>query len=273
LINELVFHTRQNPESFICLQEVLHNQLEDILYGLNSDTGNGSTTANSKQAGAGGSEWTYIGVGRDDGHEAGEYSPIIYRPAIWKLEHSQTVWLSETPSVPSRGWDAATMRILTIGIFKHYVSRKAVLAMNTHLDDQGSKARLEAARLILRQVDNYISGGYADRITGVFLAGDFNSEEKQEAYSIITEPGSPFRDTQKQVDPRLRYGNENTYTGFGYDGARAKRIDYIFLAPGFTSVPEDHLWAVRGYSVLPSRFDDGVYNSDHRAVVTDTELR
>jgi endonuclease/exonuclease/phosphatase family metal-dependent hydrolase len=272
MINELQFHTRHNPESFICLQEVLHNQLEDILHGLNSGIGNGSTTANFKHAGAGGSEWTYIGVGRDDGRKAGEYCPIIYRPGIWKLEHSQTLWLSETPSVPSRGWDAALMRILTIGIFKHYVSHKTVLAMNTHLDHQGSKARFEAARLILRQVDNYINGGYGESITGVFLAGDFNSEEKQEAYSVITEPGSPFRDAQKQVDPTFRYGNENTYTGFGYDGERATRIDYIFLAPGSMSLLEGHPWVIQGYSVLPSRFDDGVYNSDHRAVVTDTQL-
>jgi hypothetical protein len=31
-------------------------------------------------------------------------------------------------------------------------------------------------------------------------------------------------------------------------------------------------WDVVGYSVLPNRFDDGVYYSDHRAVVVDTVL-
>lgn len=60
LINELSFNTAHCAESFICLQEVLHKQLVDILSGLNS----------KKKA------WAFVGVGRDDGLEAGEYSPI-----------------------------------------------------------------------------------------------------------------------------------------------------------------------------------------------------
>lgn len=60
LINELSFNTAHCAESFICLQEVLHQQLVDILAGLN-----GKEKA-----------WAFVGVGRDDGLEAGEYSPI-----------------------------------------------------------------------------------------------------------------------------------------------------------------------------------------------------
>ena len=60
LINELYFNTTHCAESFICLQEVLHQQLVDILGGLNSRT----------------KAWTFVGVGRDDGVESGEYSPI-----------------------------------------------------------------------------------------------------------------------------------------------------------------------------------------------------
>lgn len=60
LINELSFNTAHCAESFICLQEVLHQQLVDILAGLNSKK----------------KTWAFVGVGRDDGLEAGEYSPI-----------------------------------------------------------------------------------------------------------------------------------------------------------------------------------------------------
>ena len=60
LINELSFNTAHCAESFICLQEVLHQQLLDIISGLNS----------KKKA------WAFVGVGRDDGLQAGEYSPI-----------------------------------------------------------------------------------------------------------------------------------------------------------------------------------------------------
>jgi hypothetical protein len=47
-------------------------------------------------------EWAYIGVGRDDGKEKGEYSPIIYRSRVWRVESWRTVWLSETPDRPGK---------------------------------------------------------------------------------------------------------------------------------------------------------------------------
>ncbi|EER42086.1 endonuclease/exonuclease/phosphatase [Histoplasma capsulatum H143] len=262
LLNELHYHSCHNPETFICLQEVLHVQLNDILSGLNpsTSTSTGATT-----------EWAYIGVGRDDGKQAGEYSPIFYRPAVWELEEFKTVWLSETPSVPSRGWDASSIRIVTIGVFKHLVSRKRVLGMSTHLDDQGSKSRYEAAKLILTMANLYLTKNrLASRnINGIFLAGDFNSEENQEAYRVLTAVDSQFVDAQKQVDTALRYGSENTYTGFGYEDEGPKRIDYVLFGPKHGVNPA---WSVEGYAVVPNKFDDGVLNSDHRAVVADAEL-
>ncbi|EDN09357.1 hypothetical protein I7I51_04754 [Histoplasma capsulatum] len=264
LLNELHYHSCHNPETFICLQEVLHVQLNDILSGLNpsTSTSTGATT-----------EWAYIGVGRDDGKQAGEYSPIFYRPAVWELEESKTVWLSETPSVPSRGWDASSIRIVTIGVFKHLVSRKRVLGMSTHLDDQGSKSRYEAAKLILTMANLYLTKNrLASRnINGIFLAGDFNSEEDQEAYRVLTAVDSQFVDAQKQVDTALRYGSENTYTGFGYEDEGPKRIDYVLFGPKRGANPA-WSWSIEGYAVVPNKFDDGVLNSDHRAVVADAEL-
>lgn len=53
---------------------------------------------------------------------------------------------------PSKRWDAASTRILTIAVFQHRSTSKTVVAMNTHLDDQGSKSRLEAAKIILEQI-------------------------------------------------------------------------------------------------------------------------
>ncbi|OJD18637.1 hypothetical protein AJ78_01333 [Emergomyces pasteurianus Ep9510] len=260
LINELHYHSRHNPESFICLQEVLHVQLDDILLGLNPNSNKGATA-----------EWAFIGVGRDDGKQAGEYSPIFYRPAVWELEESKTVWLSETPTVPSKGWDASSVRIVTIGVFRHIVSRKRVLGMNTHLDDQGSKSRYHAAKLILNQIGQYLAENVSTRrnINGVFLAGDFNSEENQEAYTVLTGAYSQLVDAQKQVDSVHRYGSDNTYTGFGYEDEGPKRIDYVLFGP---QRGVNLSWIVEGYAVLPNKFDDGVLNSDHRAVVADAEL-
>ncbi|CAL5873237.1 uncharacterized protein PFLUO_LOCUS7506 [Penicillium psychrofluorescens] len=252
LLNELNYHARHGGETFICLQEVLHNQLVDILSGLNQGTNPNAP------------EWAYIGVGRDDGLEAGEYSPIFYRPDIWSLQHWETVWLSETPETPSKGWDAASIRIVTLGVFVHRASHRAVLAMNTHLDNQGSRARLESAHLIRRKIGEYRQGEMGRLIRGTFLAGDLNSEETEEAYIALTEPGG-LVDTFKLVDPAQRYGNHDTFTGFGYQEPPS-RIDYILLDS------EEPTWSVEGYAVLANRFDDGVFNSDHRAVVADLTL-
>lgn len=262
LLNELLFNTR-HQDAFICLQEVLHNQIVDIHDGLNARPSNAPAPGTSADP-----AWAYIGVGRDDGQQAGEYSPIFYRPAVWQLERWETVWLSETPDRPSKSWDAASIRIVTVGMFKHRSTRQTVLALNTHLDDQGSRSRYEAAHLILRTIRRYREGEHGDRIAGVFLTGDFNSEEHQEAYQVLTGSQSGLADAGKLVDAAQHYGNQITWTGFGYEGEPPSRIDYLLLQ----SSPDGRPWTVEGYAVLANRFDDGVYNSDHRAVVSDVRL-
>ncbi|OKL57644.1 hypothetical protein UA08_06985 [Talaromyces atroroseus] len=264
LLNELVYNTRHVGESFIGLQEVLHVQLVDILAGLNNEDD---------------APWAYIGVGRDDGEKKGEYSPIIYRPQVWHLRRWETVWLSETPEKPSKSWDAASIRIVTIGVFRHRATGHTVLVLNTHLDDQGARSRSEAARIILRKIAEHCDGSYSNEsISGVILTGDFNSQETQEAYQVLTAADSPLVDSQMLTKPAERYGNEITWTGFGYAEEPLKRIDYVLLGPADKkpSTPQQGApglpWASVGYAVLPNRFDDGVWNSDHRAVVVDAVL-
>lgn len=256
LLNELLYNTRHVDDSFICLQEVLHGQLQDILTGLNQPE-----AAEARW-------WAYIGVGRDDGEESGEYSPILYQPAEWQLQHWETVWLSETPDKPSKSWDAASTRIVTVGSFKHRATGKLLLVMNTHLDDQGSQSRFEAAGIILSKIKAQV-----DEVSGVILAGDLNSEATQEAYQRLTAEDSVLVDSRTLTKVANRYGNEITWTGFGYEDEAQKRIDYVLLGPmdkkkGLLEWP----WKSIGYAVLASRFDDGIWNSDHRAVVVDAVL-
>lgn len=55
--------------------------------------------------------YDYIGVGRDDGKEKGEYAAIFYRTDKFDVIEKGNFWLSETPDVPSKGWDAVLPRI------------------------------------------------------------------------------------------------------------------------------------------------------------------
>ncbi|KAL1835840.1 hypothetical protein VTK73DRAFT_5301 [Phialemonium thermophilum] len=87
----------------IGLQEVLHEQLTDILNGLNA---------------ADDAAWTHLGVGRDDGATKGEYNPILYRPRQLRLLDYRTRWLSPTPDRPSFGWGAGSRRLVTVAVFE-----------------------------------------------------------------------------------------------------------------------------------------------------------
>jgi endonuclease/exonuclease/phosphatase family metal-dependent hydrolase len=245
MINELRFNLAHSAPGFICLQEVLHAQLTDIMAGLNADAHE--------------PEWAYIGVGRDDGKKGGEYSPVLYRPSQWRLLENRTVWLSPTPDRPSIGWDAACVRLLTVGVFEHCERGRRVVAMNTHMDHVGKMARREGAKLILKVMDDLMKKEQRP----VFLAGDFNSETNEEAYKVLAAAESPVRDLRDDVSEPKRYGEEHTFTGFA--GDRPSRIDFLFLSKGGG-------WRVMDYGVLANRFGDGVYSSDHRAVVGDVRL-
>ena len=253
LVSELKFITRYNAEAIICLQEVLDSQLQDILHDLKDD------------------EWDFIGVGRDDGVKKGEYSPILYRKTAWEVLQWKSIWLSETPDKPGKGWDAASIRILTTGTFSHKPSKRTAIIMNTHLDDQGKVARFQSAKLIIRTIEEYIeyskSGGNGP--CSVLLAGDFNSTIKDDAYQLLSGAKSPVADLHDFVKGDNKYGHEKTYTSFAGEET-PKRIDFLFIGP--RSGGEVTEIRVDGYAVLENRFEDGVAMSDHRAVVGDITL-
>jgi endonuclease/exonuclease/phosphatase family metal-dependent hydrolase len=244
LCAQLRFITSGHQSPFICLQEVLHSQIQDIQSQL-------------------GTSWTYIGQGRDDGKTAGEFSPIFFRTDSWECKRQTTYWLSETPERPSRGWDAALNRVVTVGCFQHRVQKARVMVMSTHLDHMGVTARRESAKVLLRLAsawsDDENKNGFS---TPVFLGGDFNSSPGGGAYREITRPGTGMKDISELVPKERRYGNDNiTYTSFGGEEGPS-RIDFVF-------VRDASLVQLFGYSILANRFDDGIRLSDHRPVVAD----
>ena len=84
--------------------------------------------------------YDYIGVGRDDGKEKGEHSAIFYRTDKFDVIEKGDFWLSETPDVPSKGWDAVLPRICSWGHFKCKDTGFEFLFFNLHMDHIGKKA-------------------------------------------------------------------------------------------------------------------------------------
>ncbi|KPM37462.1 hypothetical protein AK830_g9114 [Neonectria ditissima] len=239
---QLNFETAGRPESLMCFQEATYPQVQDLDGSL-------------------GEAWTYVGVGRDDGAQAGEFSPIFYRPSVWKLEDSKTYWLSETPNeAGSVGWDAALPRIVTVARLRHDSSGARFVYMCTHFDHIGQVARENSAKLIASIADDWST--YKKKDIPVFVGGDLNVTPDNQAYLILA---SEMHDTKDVVPAEHHFGNSNTYTAFTVDTLDDTEIDHIFV-----NDLEGLEWD--SFAVLDNRFDDGIFISDHRPVVVDFRM-
>lgn len=187
------------------MQEVLHNQFQDLTAGLPAYGG--------------------IGVGRDDGDKAGEYAPLFYRKDKYEVLDSNTFWLAENPdSVGMMGWDAVCVRIATWAKFKEKATGKVFMAVNTHFDHVGEEARRQSALLIIRKIKEIVGDRPA------VVTGDFNVTDDSDAYTTITTNEFVLKDAYKVAE---------TTAGVGYtfhDFARipasdCDKIDFIFVTP------------------------------------------
>lgn len=169
-------------------------------------------------------DFARVGVGRDDGKTAGEYSPLFFNEHKYKMITSGTFWLSQTPMVAgSRGWDAACNRVVTWVKLKEYKSGKVFFAFCTHFDHMGEIARRNSANLLLKAVDS-LAG-----INPAIVLGDFNSKPDSEPYQIITNKSDPKHLLDAKENCKKPVGPKYTYTGFKVGALPGERIDYIFL--------------------------------------------
>lgn len=185
-------------------QEVLHTQLRDLLARLDG--------------------YDYIGVGRDDGRQAGEYAAIFYKTDCLRLLDYGNFWLSETPDRPGLGWDAACIRICTWGKFAEQTqcNDEAFYFFNLHMDHVGVIARREAAKLIVSKIGEIAQGA------PVVVTGDFNVDQDDEIYDILAQSGL-LKDCYQAS--RLRFAENGTFNSFDSDLFTKSRIDHIFVSP------------------------------------------
>jgi endonuclease/exonuclease/phosphatase family metal-dependent hydrolase len=192
-----------NEQPDICgFQEVLHNEVLELDRAL--------FNYNFSQR-----QYTRIGVGREDGKTKGEYSPIYFRSNRFQLISSKTVWLSQTPDKPSKGWDAACERIATFALLFDEELKDTLLVVNAHWDHVGVMARQESAKLILNEMNNYSS------IQNKILMGDFNCTPEDPALKKLR---AEFSDAGIGA-----YSKVGTFNNFERaTNPKAPRIDYVF---------------------------------------------
>ena len=192
--------------------------------------------------------YDYVGVGRDDGKNKGEFCAIYFDTTRYVLLKNSTFWLSETPDTISVGWDAALERICTYGLFKDRITKKEFWVFNTHFDHMGSIAREKSSRLILKRIKKINRQSLP-----VILMGDFNSiPNSPPVKEIITELSDAL-----QISKEKLHGPRGTFNGFNEDLPIEKRIDYIFTKK----------LKVLSYRHINDRLENNRHISDHLPVM------
>jgi len=212
-------------------QEVKFRQLNDIL-------------DNQKQ-------YSYLGVGRDDGKTQGEYAPIFYKKEKFEIIKSGNFWMAEDTSFPNKGWDAALPRICTYGKLKDKNTGYEFWVFNLHMDHVGEVARKESSKLIISKIKELC------RKEAVILMGDFNFDQTGENYTILNSSGILKDSYEMAANP---YAPNGTFNAFNIQTKTDSRIDHIFVSSAFT---------VKKYGILTEIYwNDGEARlpSDHYPV-------
>jgi endonuclease/exonuclease/phosphatase family metal-dependent hydrolase len=232
--SQILFH----DVDLLGVQEALHGQLEDLQQRLPS--------------------YKYVGVGRTDGEQKGEYSALFFDTARLQLLHSETFWLSQQPTVAgSKGWDAAITRVVTWAQFKDLKTNLKFYAFNTHFDHMGKVARRESANLLLQKIESF-----AGKIP-VIVTGDFNASPADEPIQLITDCNNLHHLTDsKAISATPHYGPSGTFNGFQQKEVNDEPIDYIFVKNGVKVLKHATL----------SQSWNGLFSSDHFPVFAKLQL-
>lgn len=223
---------RKYDPDILGVQEALHQQLNDLITNL--------------------SEYTYVGVGRDDGKNAGEFSAILYKKEKFKNLDDSTFWLSTTPDVPgSKSWDAAITRVASWIKIKDTKEDKIFFVMNTHFDHIGTAARQQSALIIKDQIT---------KLTGenpAIVMGDFNCLREDPPYQVmIGKEGRQLYDPAPDNAP-------GTFCSFVVNSIPCRAIDYIF---------HTEEWRKETYEAIQDN-DGKHYPSDHLPVMVELTLK
>lgn len=207
--SELVDQIQQHSPDSFGVQEATAAQMQYILEAL--------------------PEYAYVGVGRDDGASKGEYSAVFYLKEKFEVLESNTFWLSDTPEVVSKAWDAALPRICTYAKLKAHYNGREYWHFNTHFDHIGKIARNESAKLIINKINQMTKKGSA-----VVITGDFNTQPEEAPIVTIK------MDFKDPLDALALEGPKGTFNAFVIGATLDRRIDYIFFR-GLTPLKYTHL--------------------------------
>jgi len=202
-------------------------------------------------------DYNYFGKGRDNqaGTE-GEQIGLFYKTKRFRAKEKGSFFLSETPEVMSKGWDAACRRMCVWIRFEDSKTKEEFFVFCSHFDHMGVKARVESARLIEQRVNKIAAG------KPVLFLGDLNtSPSETDMYKILH---ADFDDS-REISAKSAVGSIGTFNNFDVSKTLlpvSERIDYIFCKK----------FKVFSYRVISDRFSDKTYPSDHFPVMIECTI-
>lgn len=202
-----------------------------------------------------------IGVGRDDGKNAGEFSPLLIRRDRFVIEDSGTFWFhpSWEPAaiqtgavqkgdeevgpglIGKQGWDAALPRICSWALLKDKQSGKVLRVLNLHLDHQGAEARRESIKLIAAKIRHWQQSSwpqsYSQQNLGapVIVMGDFNPAAGDGLLAQIQTSLPQYQDVLELT--KTPQGPNYSFIPWRGSEADAVRLDFMLLQPDQFKVP------------------------------------
>jgi endonuclease/exonuclease/phosphatase family metal-dependent hydrolase len=194
------------------------------------------------------SQYDTVGIGRE-GVGKGESSSIYYKKEHFSIVKSNTFWLSETPDIISKGWDAACNRVCTYALFKDLKTSKTFWVFNTHLDHIGELARTNGLKLILSKIEELNT-----KNDPVIFMGDFNSEPTTDRIIALKKIMNDCR----EISETKPFGPSGTFNNFKHNIPVTLLIDYVFVS-------KNNKFKVSKFAVL-SDSKDLKYPSDHLPV-------
>ncbi len=154
-------------------------------------------------------QYRRLGVGREDGIADGEMMAIYFDTTLFDLEDWGSFWLSNTPNVPSLGWDAACKRTCTWAVLLLRQSGRRLLFLDTHLDHVGVVAREQEVRQIADSIQSLVVRQDLGEKPIVLLTADFNTGAANRIFKPLKFILNEARENAPVSD------HEYTYNGFG----------------------------------------------------------